>query len=117
MTKLLSVYSFSVVVEQDGELVPIMQQQFKYGEACLIKYSNRSEVMVIKHKWLYDQITNFLRAIDYDIMERDSHSFSLIAFNHNPARLMIRINGTPMSKLQYQDFPEDSALTAEQGNW
>lgn len=103
------VYSISFVYEKDGEEMQVMKQNFSLGEAIITKSPNCSEVLILKSKWMYDLIHNFCTAINYDTMRSygSPMALCLIGFITNPGSLMIRINGVPMRKIVYQDYPID----------
>lgn len=103
------VHSISFVYEKDGEEMQVMKQDFRLGEAIIVKNLNGSEILVLKDKWKYDLIHNFCIAINYDAMRSYSYPLALclIGFITNPGGLMIRINGVPMRSLVYQDYPTE----------
>ena len=107
--KVAFVHSISFVYEKDGEEMQVIKQDFRL-EAIITKSPNRSEVLILKDKWMYDLIHNFCTAINYDTMRSYGYPLAmcLIGFITNPGGLMLRINGVPMRSLVYQDYPTES---------
>ena len=108
--KVAFVHSISFVYEKDGEEMQIMKQDFRLGEAVIIKHPRCSGILTLRDKYQYDLIYNFCIAINYDAIRDYSSPLSLclIGFVTNPGGLMIRINGVPMGNIVYQDWPDET---------
>lgn len=54
------VHSISFVYEKDGEEMQVMKQDFRLGEAIITKNPNCSEVLILKDKWMSQDIRKFI---------------------------------------------------------
>lgn len=111
---------FSITVEQDGKEVDIAKAIFSPGEAFITKDKDGNYFLQFVNSYQCDQVVDICDVLNYDTQREDcfsgvdtvipvtkdkgKHIIFLIAWNYNPARLRLKINDTPLHKIEFFEF-------------